>query len=60
MAVVGFLLLLVANVLCIQAARFIATSKGWRTYGWMLAAALLGPPPVMLMVLIPRQRPMAS
>jgi hypothetical protein len=60
MATVGFLLLLLANVICIQAARFIATNKGWRTYGWMLAAALLGPPPLMLMVLIPHQRSMSS
>jgi hypothetical protein len=62
MATIMFSLMLAANVLCIHVARSIALTKGWSAYGWMLAAALLGPAPLPLMVLIPggRRRGAAS
>jgi hypothetical protein len=48
---------LAVTVLCVFAARALAIRKGRSRMGWMWAAALLGPIPLVILLLLPAKLP---
>jgi len=48
---------LAVTVLCVFAAQALAIRKGRSRMGWMWAAALLGPIPLVILLLLPAKLP---
>ena len=48
---------LAVTILCVFAAQALASRKGRSRMGWMWAAALLGPIPLVILLLLPAKLP---
>lgn len=58
--VLGLVAVILAILLCMYCANRLAKWKGWDPLGWMLATLLLGPLPLILMLLLPGKRKLGT
>ena len=54
--ILGLVAVILGLVLCMLCANLLAKRKGWSPSGWMISTLVLGPLPLILMLLLPGRR----